>query len=64
MFLLSKRKLTEIEVDTCIMTIVVVFLQSKMKKGPGTSFVPSNASLPAATVIHTGHLLHLMKQQV
>jgi hypothetical protein len=51
-------------VDTCIMTIVVVFLQSKMKKGPGTSFVPSNASLPAATVIHTGHLLHLMKQQV
>ena len=46
------------------MTSVVVFLQSKMKKGPGTSFVPSNASLPAATVIHTGHLLHLMKQQV
>lgn len=29
-------------------------VKSKMKKGPGTSFVPSNASLPAATVIHTG----------
>ncbi|KAJ6758313.1 CALCINEURIN-BINDING PROTEIN CABIN 1-RELATED [Salix koriyanagi] len=28
-------------------------VKSKMKKGAGTSFVPSNASLPAATVIHT-----------
>ncbi|CAK7353102.1 unnamed protein product [Dovyalis caffra] len=35
-------------------------VKSKMKKGAGTSFVPSNTSLPAATIIHTGHSLHLM----